>query len=293
NSFVCPIVYKNEIPPLAVDCKFLPCCKDILEYTEEPVTFDEIESKYEHRFKGLNFLFDIDLVNQSSYENHLPKQRQQRLQMEPKDAALLADIEPLHAGSAKPRPSRAQECSLMFAKERAQVPRPRTGLQRAQALEAKDKQRLEPISLEQQREMVNKTFEQIKKPVLKHPTKPRSNAHPVSVQPFFPDTELKNFSFVQMQFDIPPSDNSKSLIKDCGNYHLNFNVQKDVSSSGDQIYISDQRYKEEKTAENSERGERFILREKDGKVFYINVDKHIKLRRERPRPLTMANKCLL
>ncbi|KAH8412270.1 hypothetical protein KR009_000940, partial [Drosophila setifemur] len=293
NQFICPIVYQNEMPDLAVDCKFLPCGKNILEYTIEPVSFPEQESKYEHRFRGLHLLFDLDLVNQSVYDKpqqQHPQKMQQ--QMDPRDAALLSDIEALHCVGSKPRPSRNLECSQMFAKERVLPPRPRPGLQRAPP-DPKTQINLEPIGLQEQREMVNHTFEEIKKQIGRHPTNRSSRARPICVLPIFPDTDLGGYTFVQLQFDIPPAEHSQSLIRDCGNYLVNFNAKQEVGLNGEQIYLSDQRYKEEKHAENSERGERFILREKDGSIFYTNVDKHIKLRRERPRPQAVANKCLL
>ncbi|XP_017077449.2 uncharacterized protein LOC108112172 [Drosophila eugracilis] len=288
NQFICPIVYKNEMPELSLGCKYLPCGKDLLASTMEPVSFLKQETKFEHHFKGLHLLFDVNLVDQKVYDKK-PTNRAQ--QMDPRDAALLVDIEALNCGSSKPRPSRAQECAQMFAKERAQIPRPRLGLQRP-IPEAKSIKIIEPVSLEQQKNIIGRTFVDVTKPLLKHPTKPGSKAHPVSVLPVLPDIDLLNYNFVQLQFDIPPND-TNNLIRDCGNYMLNFSVIKDPKRMANTVYVSDQRYKEEKIPETSDRGERFILRERIGALYYVSVEKHIKLKRERPGPQTMANKCLL
>uniref|UniRef100_A0A6P4EMI8 RNA polymerase II-associated factor 1 homolog n=1 Tax=Drosophila rhopaloa TaxID=1041015 RepID=A0A6P4EMI8_DRORH len=152
---------------------------------------------------------------------------------------------------------------------------------------------LQAISLEQQRQMIDRTFEEIKQPVYRHPTNPRSDARPVSILPIFPDSNFQSFNFIQIQFDVAPNDNSQNLIKDCGNYLVNFNPIQQSDQTGEQIYLSDQRYSEEKTAENAELEECFILKERDGCLYYVGVEKHMKLRRELPRPQAMANKCLL
>lgn len=283
------------MPELAVDCKFLPCGKDILEYTLQPLSFPEQESQFEHHFKGLHLLFDIDLVNQSAYDK--PQQprinpRKDWQKIDPRDAALLADIEALHCGDSKQRPSRAQECAQMFAKERVMAPRPRPGVYRPPPV-VETQVEVQPVSLEEQKKMINQTFEEIKKPLGRHPMKPRSNAKPVSVLPVFPDFDLQNYTFLQMHFDNPPTENSQSLIKDCGNYFINFNGRQEVRSTGEHIYLSEQRYKEDKTIENAEKGDRIILIQKPDAVYYVSVDKQVKLRRERPRPQGMVNKCLL
>ncbi|XP_017050116.1 RNA polymerase II-associated factor 1 homolog isoform X2 [Drosophila ficusphila] len=290
NQFICPIVFKNEVPPPAVDCKFLPCGKDIVEFTVQPVLYPQQESHFLHHFRGLHQLFDLDFVNLSVYDK--PKKNVQK--MGTREAALLSDIEALSLDFSRPRPSRAQECAQMFAKERVQVPRLRPGLQRPPAeAEAEVSSGLEAISLEEQKAMIDKTFEEVQRPLLVHPTKPNSKARPLEVFPIFPDPELQSLSFVQMQFDIPPNDYSRNLIKDCGHNLVNFKPTEELASEGSQIYLSDQRFKEEKPAENAERGERFIFNVKSDGIYYVSVDKHIKLRRERPRPEALANKCLL
>ncbi|XP_037708703.1 uncharacterized protein LOC119546482 isoform X2 [Drosophila subpulchrella] len=286
NQFVGPIVYKNEVPGPALDCKILPCGQDILVYTEKPMPLAKHEPPFSHHFRGLHELFDFDLLDQSVYDRQ-PKSGQQ---MDPRDAALLADIEPLTFGYSKPRPSRAQECAQMFPKERDQVPRPRPGV-KPSVPEVNAQKTLLPLSLGQQRDLIDSTFEEIKKPLLKHPTKPGSKARPLTILPVFPDTDLQNYSFVEMKFDIPPNENSQNLIKDFGHYLVNFSIEQ--SEAGEKFYLSDQRYKEDKAPENFERGERFILRERGEALHYVSVDKHIKLRRERPRPQAMTNKCLL
>ncbi|EDW75725.1 uncharacterized protein Dwil_GK15046 [Drosophila willistoni] len=297
NQFLGEIVYTNELPDLAVDCKFLPCGKNLLDYTIEPVSFPELEAQHAFHFKGLQSLFNLDLVNLQIYDQPLDPS----VQMDPRDAALLNDIEALdcQAPKAKSAPlghPRAQEFQLMFAKERDPAPRPRSSLQRAPPPPESKSKKVETFSLQQQKQLINQTFKSIVKPLGCHPTKPGSKAKPIAILPIFPDLNLQNFEFVQVLFDIPPVDIPNSLIKDCGSYLINFNAHEPANRNAERnhfYYISDQRYTEERTAENAERGERFMLREKEGSLYYIPVDRYVKLRRERPRPQALTNKCLL
>ncbi|KRJ97115.1 uncharacterized protein LOC6526502 isoform X1 [Drosophila yakuba] len=286
NQFICPIVYTNEMPTPPKDCKYLPCGQIIREYGKEPVLIHKLETRFSQLFKGLHELFKIDLMDQKAYDE-LPGNVQP---MDPRDAALLKDIEALDCGY--PRRSHIQECGQMFAKERVQPPRPRTRLQRSVAM-LRAPSNLEPISLELQKAMIDGSFRDIKKPLLRHPTKPGSNARPVMTLPVFPDTDLQDYRFVQMKFDIPPHDNNQNLIKDCGSCLINFRYIQDIAETMEKVYLSDHRYREEKAGDNLERSERFILREEDGVIYYVSVDKYISLRRERPRPQASANKCLL
>ncbi|XP_068151440.1 RNA polymerase II-associated factor 1 homolog [Drosophila tropicalis] len=297
NQFLGEIVYTNELPDLSVDCKFLPCGKDLLDYTIEPVSFPELEAQHVFHFKGLQSLFNLDLVNQQIYDQPLNPSAQ----MDPRDAAILNEIEALDCQARKAKAAalehpRAQEFQLMFAKERAHVPRPRTSLQRAPPPPESKSKKVEIVSLQQQKQLINQTFKSIEKPLACHPTKPGSKAKPIAILPIFPDLNLQNFEFVQVLFDIPPVNIPNSLIKDCGSYLINFNAHEPANRNAEQnsfYYISDQRYTAERTAENAERGERFMLREKENSLYYIPVDRHIKLRRERPRPQSLTNKCLL
>ncbi|XP_032581505.1 RNA polymerase II-associated factor 1 homolog isoform X2 [Drosophila sechellia] len=286
NQFICPIVYTNELPTYPKDCKFLPCCQDIQEYCKEPVSIPKLDTCFLQNFKGLHELFTINLMDQLPYdelsENVHP--------MNPREADLLKDIQALDCDFARLQPSRAQECAQMFAKERVHPPRPR--LQRSVAV-PKAPFNLQPVSLVQQKEMIDGSFKDINKPLLRHPTNPRSNAYPVQIMSVFPDTDLQKYSFVQMSFDNPPQNTNQGLIRDCGSCLINFNFVQDIAESTEKLYVSDHRYKEEKADDSLERGEGLILREEKNAIFYVGVDKYIKLRRERPRPQASANKFLL
>jgi len=283
-----------DLPDPAIGCKFLPCGKSLMDYTTEPVSFPQMETQFNQHLKGLHLLFDIDLLGPKMYEPY----EGEPVGMDPKDAALLADIETLHVNNPKPKavhsfPTRAQECRELFAKERNAVPRPRTGLQQMQPEEPQLE--LETLSLEQQRQIIHQTFVDIEKPLGCHPTRANSNARPVAVLPIFPNPSQPEI--VQFQFGIPPSDNSCGLLKDCGHYLINFKVgpdqTTDMNVEGLQTLISDQRYKEERTSENVERGEHMILQEMEGSYYYQMVNRHIKLRKERPNLQSNNSLCLL
>ncbi|EDX03403.1 uncharacterized protein LOC6730647 isoform X1 [Drosophila simulans] len=286
NQFICPIVYTNELPPYPKDCKFLPCCQAIQEYCKEPVSIPKLDTCFLLNFKGLHELFTIDLMDQSPYDE-LSKNGHP---MNPREADLLKDIQALDWDFARLQPSRAQECAQMFAKERVHPPRP--GLQRTVAV-PKAPINLQPVSLEHQKEMIDESFKDINKPLLRHPTNPGSNAYPVQIMSVFPDTDLQKYSFVQMSFDNPPQNTNQGLIRDCGSCLINFNFVQDIAESTEKLYVSDHRYKEEKADDSLERGEGLILREEKNAIFYVDVDKYIKLRRERPRPQASATKFLL
>ncbi|KAM8715647.1 hypothetical protein ACLKA7_002662 [Drosophila subpalustris] len=294
NAFICPIKYNVDLPDPQIGCKFLPCGKTLMDYTTEPVSFPQLETQFDQKFKGLHLLFEIDLLGQKTYEPN----EGEPVGMDPRDAALLADIEPLHINNPKPKavhsfPTRAQECRELFAKERSSVPRPRAGLQQMQP--EKPQLEMETLSLEQQKQLIHQTFVDIERPLGRHPTKANSNARPIAVLPIFPHPS--QHEFVHFQFGIPPSESSCGLLKDCGHYLINFKANPDKTAEtnvkGLQTFISDQRYKEERTSENAERGEPMILREMDGSYYYQMVNRHIKLRKERPNVQSNNTLCLL
>lgn len=268
-----------------------------MDYTTNPVSFPKVETQYQQQFKGLHLLFDIDLLGPKTYSTY----EGEPVGMEPKDAALLADIEMMHVSNPKPKPMhsfppRAQDSRDLFARERSVVPRPRTGLQSIPAMQPeKPPLELDSLNVEQQRQIINQTFVDIDKPLGRHPTKANSNARPVAVLPIFPHPAQPEF--VQFQFGIPPSDNCSGLLKDCGHYLINFKVNPEQTSEmnveGLQTLISDQRYKEERTSENVERGEHMVLREIEGCYYYQMVNRHIKLRKERPNLQSSNSICLL
>lgn len=298
QQLVCPITYNKEMPEPAVECKFLPCGKTLMDFTTEPVSFPQLETQFNYQFKGLHLLFNIDLINQNAYN---PSNDPEKQSMDPKDAALLKDIEALHIDTPKPKvvnnvPTRAQVCRELIAK--GALPRPRTGLQTP--LESAQLE-MKALSLEEQKEIIDQTFVDSEKPIERHPTKMGSKARPLAVMPIFPETELSEYDFVQVHFGIAPSPMNNGIIRDCGNNLINFKAKPEslpenaevANSLGIQNYISDQRYKEERTAESTERAEHFMLREKGNSYHYQLVHQYMKLRKLRPSPQALASLCLL
>lgn len=285
------------MPEPAVECKFLPCGKPLMDYTTEPVSFPQLETQYNHQFNGLHLLFNIDLINQNAYNSTIGLEKQA---MDPRDAALLKDIEALHIDNPKPKsmssvPTRAQVCRELIAK--GAMPRLRTG-----PLELKTTQlEVKTLSLEQQKEIISQTFVDIEKPLERHPTKVDSEARPLAVLPIFPETDLSEYDFVEVQFGIAPSPMNNGIIRDCGSNLINFKVKPETlpenadatSSLGVHNYLSDQRYKEERSAENTKRAEHFMLREKENSYHYQMIHQHMKLRKQRPSPQALASLCLL
>lgn len=285
------------MPEPAVDCKFLPCGKTLMDYTTEPVSFPQLETQFNYQFNGLHLLFNIDLINQNAYNSTIDLEKQT---MDPRDAALLKDIEALHIDNPKPKgtssvPTLAQVCRELIAK--GALPRPQTGPSELESNQLEVK----TLSLEQQKEIINQTFVDIEKPLERHPTKVDSKAHPLAVLPIFPETDLSEYDFVQVHFGIAPSPINNGIIRDCGNNLINFKVKPETlpvnvdatSSRGIQNYLSDQRYKEERTAENTKRAEHFMLREKGNSYHYQMIHQYMKLRKQRPSPQELASLYLL
>lgn len=299
NQLICPITYSTDLPEPAADFKFLPCGKTLKDYTTEPVSFPRLETQFNYEFKGLHLLLDIDLVNQNAYNaNDVGKQL-----IDSKDAGLLKDIEALHINDTKPKvgnsvPTRHQDCREPIAK--CAVPRPRPGLQAPQ-LKSTPLGPLQTLSLEQQKEIINQTFADIEQPLETHPTKVGSNARPLSILPIFPETDLSQSYFVQVQFGIAPSPMNNGIIRDCGDNLINFKVKPEplpeyaveANRLGIRNYLSDQRYKEERSATTTERAEHYMFREKDGSFYYQMLQQYMKLRKLRPSPQALASLCLL
>lgn len=298
NQLICPITYSTELPEPASESKFLPCGKTLLDFTTEPVSFPRLETQFNHEFKGLHLLLDIDSVNQNAYNTSNGKKT-----INVKDAALLKDIEAVHINDTKPKvvnnvPTRRQNCREPIGK--CAVPHPRSGLQAPQ-LKSTPLEPLQTLSLELQKEIINQTFLDIEKPLETHPTKVGSNARPLSILPIFPETHLSTSYFVQVQFGIAPSALNNGIIRDCGDNLINFKVNpellpdhaEEANRLGIRNYLSDQRYKEERTATTMERAEHYMLREKDDSFCYQMIHQYMKLRKLRPSPQALASLCLL
>ncbi|EDV94217.1 GH25215 [Drosophila grimshawi] len=173
TPLICPITYSAQLPVPEIGCKFLPCAKTLLDYTEKPISFPELESQYSQQFKGLHMLLDIDLLNLNAYEQSAGGPTE----MDPRDAALLADIEPLTVTNKMPKafnsiPKGARECP------------------------APGSQRMQPESLPPDLGL------------LMHKLKAASDSHalPVLVSPIAPSNET-----LQMKFGVAPS--NKRLMK--------------------------------------------------------------------------------
>ncbi|XP_023033880.1 uncharacterized protein LOC111519107 [Drosophila willistoni] len=91
DEFLGDIKYTNDLPDVAPDLKFLPCGKDLLDYTINPVSFPELESQHNYYFPGLESLLNLDLVTQEMHE----QPPNESAEMDPRDAELLKDIEAL------------------------------------------------------------------------------------------------------------------------------------------------------------------------------------------------------
>ncbi|TDG45131.1 hypothetical protein AWZ03_008469 [Drosophila navojoa] len=278
--FKCPITYINELPDPIINCKFLPCGKSLMDYSEDPISFPQLEAQFNYNFKGLHTMFDVDLINPNCYT----KVPGEQTEMGPKDVALFTDIEEQLTNNSKVKgsynfPIQAQEFCELFAKKRSTVPRLH--------LEPKSEELdLDSLSVEQQIQIVEQTFVDIDRPLGAHPTKSNSSVRPVAQLPVFPESIQQEL--VQANFAIPPVGNTNSILKDCGCYYINFKqnpepvFQRINQKYGKTLnaFLSEQRFKEEPISELDQLNERFILREKDGSLYYQTVSQYIKLRTE-------------
>lgn len=265
-----------------------------MDYTEGPVSFPQLETQFIYKFKGLHMLFDIDLINQNCY-NQVPGEP---TQMDPRDVALLTDIEALHINNSKMKgsyyfPTCDQECSEPFGKERYTVPRLQHLGPESEELD------LESISVEQQIQIVQKTFVDIDRPLAVHPTKSNSTARPIAQLPVFP--EPSQIELVQANFSIPPFDSANGILKDCGSFFIRYKqkpepvFQRINQKYGKHLtaYLSEQLFKEDQILESSVSGDKFILREKENRLYYNIVSKHINLTKDRVSPNSFSNLSLL
>ncbi|XP_030383100.1 RNA polymerase II-associated factor 1 homolog [Scaptodrosophila lebanonensis] len=291
SQYICPVTYNNPMPDPVIDAKFLPYGNSLLDFIKEPPIFSEQESHYDFHYKGLHLLFDIDLVNQEKYDSDGFPQR-----MDPRDEALLADIKELDCHSLQ------SKHQAEIQQQQQQRERQKRNLMESLAASQPKQPDLhismqtEPLTNEQQVQLINQTFVDVNDSAAQHPIKPMSKAYPVEVLPLFPDTELSKYEFVYTQFDLPPNSTTRGLLKDCGNHMIHFQPKlqticqlfeeedkKPVPNNAIFSYISDQKYKEDRLAHSLEK-DRFILREHQGVFLYNQCKKHMKFRKERPRP---------
>ncbi|ALC40303.1 CG12674 [Drosophila busckii] len=282
KSYLPNIVYKNELPVPEDGCKFLPCGKTLMDYTEEPVSFPELEMKFKYEFNGFQSLFDLDLVNLDGYKQN------PSAGMQAEDAALLADIQALHLEDTKPKQEQQSTAVAAAVVESAAV---------AAAAAAPDpaKAASEWLLREKEKQIIEHTFMGIKHKLASYGAM-NGKGKAIAVQSILPYSERAGQQIAHLQFDAMPH---ATLLKHCGTQMISFNSKSDHllneyhKTHGKRwqcrAFISDERYKEEPIACNGESEDRLMLWEKDDIMYYQKVCQHSKFTKKQAHPQGNVN----
>ena len=216
TAFLCPIEFKNDLPPVPVDWKFLRVPVDHDSFTRySHLSLDEELRKDVSLSADLGITLDPLLLKQ--YQ--VPKERPP---MDPEDAALLEDTEKerprtgilsdkLKKSKIK-RPDLSKALWLMNTQYISSMTLPEH-LGRSEKEWAKQKQRDEEAAgwrdpKEVQVEAIQNSFAAAQRTPV-HATNPK--LHPVEIMPVLPDFERWPGSYVHFVYDEDPAINIKSI----------------------------------------------------------------------------------
>ncbi|XP_029347669.1 RNA polymerase II-associated factor 1 homolog isoform X3 [Acyrthosiphon pisum] len=203
SDLVCKVKYCNMLPDIPFDLKFLSYPFDATRYIQYNPTSLERSYKFEilaDHDLGLN----IDLVNKDKYTIDY------NLQMDNADEKLLEE-DVLAPQDSKRSRHHARSVSWLRRTEYISTEKTRFQPQTIEKVEAKVgfsiqknfKEETLYMDRDSQMKAIEKTFEDNKKPVEKHYSKP--NVHAVETLNVFPDFKNWRFPCAQVIFDSDPA----------------------------------------------------------------------------------------
>lgn len=207
SDIVCRIKYLNQLPDIPFDPKFIKYPFDPNRFVEYNAT--SLERNYKHELLAEHDLgVTIDLINPDTYRID-PK-----AVLDPKDEKLLEE-EISTPGDSKRSQRHARNVSWLRKTEYISSEYSR-GQQNAEKPETKVaytlKKKFNEEDVYQDRnnqiKAIQKTFEDAKKPIEKHYSKPFVT--PVEILPVFPDFETWIHPCAQVNFDSDPSVRGKT-----------------------------------------------------------------------------------
>jgi len=202
SELVCRVKYNNTLPDIPFDPKFITYPFESNRFFKYKSTTLERSFKYDLLTEH-DLGVSIDLINPDTYKIDL------NAYPEPEDERLLEEDINTPGDSKR---SRHHNTNVSWLRKTEYISTEYNRfIQKADKSEAKVgfkiKQQMREEDLYKDRESqiaaINSTFEKVKKPILKHYSKP--GVTPVSINEVFPDFQLWKHPFAQVLFDSDPA----------------------------------------------------------------------------------------
>ncbi|KMQ92787.1 rna polymerase ii-associated factor 1-like protein [Lasius niger] len=209
SELICRVKYCNTLPDIPFDPKFIT-------YPFEPTRFIQynptsLERNYKYEVLTEHDLgVEIDLINKDTYAGEV------NAQLDPADEKLLEE-DVLTPQDSKRSRHHARSVSWLRRTEYISTESTRFQPQTADKVEAKVgysikknfKEETLYMDRDSQIKAIEKTFEDNKKPIERHYSKP--NVVPVEVLPVYPDFKLWKYPCAQVIFDSDPAPTGRSV----------------------------------------------------------------------------------
>ncbi|XP_067000190.1 RNA polymerase II-associated factor 1 homolog [Anabrus simplex] len=209
SELVCRVKYCNTLPDIPFDPKFITYPFDSTRFIQYKATSLERNYKYEVLTEH-DLGVTIDLINKDAYTNEYGAQ------LDPADEKLLEE-DVLTPQDSKRSRHHARSVSWLRRTEYISTEQTRFQPQNIDKVEAKvghgikNKLKDETVFLDRDSQIkaIEKTFEDAKKPIEKHYSKP--NVVPVEIFPVYPDFKIWKYPCAQVIFDSDPAPAGRSV----------------------------------------------------------------------------------
>ncbi|UYV74669.1 PAF1 [Cordylochernes scorpioides] len=307
SEMVCRIKYSNTLPDIPFDPKFIVYPFDNKRYTEYKPT--SLEKSYKHELLTEHDLgVKIDLIRTDAYSVD------PNAVLSPADEKLLEDEayapqdskRSRHHNKAVPWLKKTEYISTEF--NRYGNCNEKTETKVGYNVKRLFKEENIYMDKESQINAINKTFEDCKKPVLKHYSKP--NVQPVEILPLFPDFDLWRYPFAQVTFDSDPAPKTQTeemsqamirgVVDESGEQFVAYflpteeNIKKRKRDAEEnQSYQDDEEYEYKMAREynwnvknKASKGyeENYFFTFRDGAVYYNELETRVRLNKRRLKP---------
>lgn len=214
NSLYVKVKFNNTLPDIPFDPKFIVNPLDISRYVDYETTSLEQNSKHE-LLTPMDLGVDIDLILPERYA--IPDNPVHDLE----DDRLINDDEPLIQSTKKsqrdkphsqlhnkvvPWLKKTEYISTEYNRYGSSNEKTETKV----GYNVRKNMREDEIFLDKESQIkaINQTFEEAKKPIEKHPTKP--DVHATRVMPLYPDYNMWKYFFAHVKFDSEPANQAQA-----------------------------------------------------------------------------------
>ncbi|KAK0159803.1 hypothetical protein PV327_010876 [Microctonus hyperodae] len=209
SELICRVKYCNTLPDIPFDPKFITYPFESTRFIQYNPTSLERNYKYEILTEH-DLGVEIDLINRDTYAGDI------NAQLDPADEKLLEE-DILTPQDSKRSRHHARSVSWLRRTEYISTEQTRFQPQTMDKVEAKVgysikknfKEETLYMDRESQIKAIEKTFEDNKKPIEKHYSKP--NVTPVEILPVYPDFKLWKYPCAQVIFDSDPAPSGRPV----------------------------------------------------------------------------------